>query len=337
MLGLHIFQRAGQQLFKNSIMRILITGGAGFIGSHLCKRLLGESHEVICVDNLLTGDEKNIEEIKKNSRFSFLKHDVVLPLPLSVPKVDAVFHLASPASPNHHSAISYHALPMGTMLVNTVGTLEMLKFSEKNNAKFLFASTSEVYGDPLEHPQSETYFGNVSTTGPRSVYDEAKRFGETLTAYFYRTKKADARIARIFNTYGPYMKLSDKRMIISFIESALKNKPISVFGDGKQTRSLCYVDDTVEGLCRLMFYPQTAGEVVNIGGTEEHTVYSFAQMVADLTHSQSAIVCNEKMPTDDPQRRRANIEKAKKLLEWQPKVILKEGLKKTIDYLKTTI
>ncbi len=317
-------------------MQILIAGGAGFIGSHLCKKLLNEGNDVICVDNLLTGNKDNLKDIEGNSHFTFLNHNVVEPLPVNV-SAEAVFHLASPASPNHHSPLSYHALPMETMLVNTVGTLELLKFSEKNNAKFLFASTSEVYGNPLQHPQSETYLGNVSTTGPRSVYDEAKRFGETLVSYFIRVKKLDARIARIFNTYGPFMQLIDKRMIISFIEHALKNEPIPVFGDGKQTRSLCFVDDTVEGLCRLMFFPKTTGEVVNLGNTEEHSVYEFAQTVVELTHSKSEIVFSEKIPQDDPLKRKADITKAKALLNWEPKISLHEGLTKTIDYLKTKI
>lgn len=317
-------------------MKVLIAGGAGFIGTHLCKRMLHEHHDVICVDNLLTGNLDNIKDLSNDPHFLFLNHDVTHPLPATI-SADAVFHLASPASPNHHSSLSYHALPMETMMVNTVGTLELLKFSEKNKAKFLFASTSEVYGNPLEHPQSETYLGNVSTTGPRSVYDEAKRFGETLVAYYFRMKKLDARIARIFNTYGPFMQLIDKRMIISFIESALKNEPIPVFGDGTQTRSLCYIDDTIEGLYRLMFYPKTTGEIVNIGNVEEHSVNEFAQRVINLTHSKSKIISSEQIPQDDPLKRKADITKAKKLLDWEPKVSLDMGLSQTISYLKTKI
>jgi len=317
-------------------MRILIAGGAGFIGAHLCRKLLKEDHDILCVDNLLTGTLENIKDIQNNPHFTFLNHDVIKPLPEKL-SAEAVFHLASPASPNHHSPLSYHMLPMETMMVNTIGTLELLKFSEKNKAKFLFASTSEVYGNPLEHPQSETYLGNVSTTGPRSVYDEAKRFGETLVAYYCRVKKLDGRIARIFNTYGPLMQLIDKRMIISFIESALKNEPIPVFGDGTQTRSLCYVDDTVEGLCRLMFYPKTTGEIVNIGNIEEHSVNEFAQTVIELTNSKSKIVFSEKIPQDDPLKRKANITKAKALLNWEPHVSLSDGLSHTIAYLKTKI
>lgn len=314
-------------------MKILIAGGAGFIGSHLCKRLLVENHEIICVDNLLTGNKKNVEDLIANKNFAFLYHDVVKPLPNSI-TANAVFHLASPASPNHHSPISYHALPFETMTVNTVGTMELLKFAQKNNAKFLFASTSEIYGDPQVHPQTEDYRGNVSTTGPRSVYDEAKRYGETITAYFWRNNKVNARIARIFNTYGPHMLVSDKRMIISFITQALKNEPITIFGDGSQTRSLCFIDDMIEGLVRLMFYPKTKETIVNLGAPEEHTVMEFAQIVKKLLDSKSKIVCTEKLPIDDPKKRCADITLAKKLLQWEPKVSLEEGLKKMINYFK---
>lgn len=313
---------------------ILITGGAGFIGSHLCERLLQEGNEVICIDNFLTGAEKNISHLITNKNFTLLQHDVTKPLPASL-HADAVFHLASPASPNHHSAISYHALPMETMLVNTQGTLELLKFCEEHKAKFLFASTSEVYGDPLEHPQKEEYRGNVSSIGPRSVYDEAKRFGETLTAYFHRDKDVDARIIRIFNTYGPRMRKDDKRMIVEFITKALSGEPITYFGDGTQTRSLCYVDDTVEGLMRLMFYPHTKGQIVNIGSQEEHTVLEYAKLTQELTKTKSDIISSEALPKDDPKQRKPDITKAKQLLDWKPKISLEEGLKKTIAYFES--
>ncbi len=314
-------------------MKIIVTGGAGFIGSHLCDRLLDEGHEVVAVDNLLTGSAKNLEHQVKNSKFRLIKHDVTKPLPVNL-ESDALFHLASPASPNHYSKLSYHALPLETMLVNTQGTLELLKFAQKNKAKFLFASTSEVYGDPLEHPQKEDYNGNVSTTGPRSVYDEAKRFGETLVAYAWRTKDLDVRIARIFNTYGTRMLKDDMRMVIRFVNQALEGKPITVFGDGSQTRSFCYVDDLVEGLLRFMFYPNTKGEVVNLGSSEEHTVLEYAKIIKDLTKSKSEIVFSEKLPQDDPKKRRPDISKAKKLLNWEPQVSLQEGLKKIIEYFK---
>ncbi len=315
------------------MQNVLVAGGAGFIGSNLCEALLGRGYSVICVDNFLTGSEKNITQLKKDQNFSFLEHDVINPISIEV-KIDAVFHLASPASPNHHSKLSYHALPVETMLVNTTGTFKLLEFAQENNAKFLFASSSEVYGDPLEHPQKEEYRGNVSTTGPRSVYDEAKRFGETITAYFERSKGVDVRIARIFNTYGPRMNKADMRMIVIFISQAMSGQPITIFGDGMQTRSLCFVDDLVEGLIKLMFSDQTKGEVINIGSAEEHTVLDYANLVKRLTKSTSEIVFSEELPQDDPIKRKPDIEKAKKLLSWEPKISLEEGLSKTIQYLK---
>lgn len=311
-------------------MNILITGGAGFIGSHLCDRLLKENNTVICVDNILTGSKSNIEHLMSNENFSFIEHDVTIPY--DYPKnIDAIYHLASPASPNHHSEISYHALPMETMMANTKGTLEMLNVAEKSDAKFLFASTSEAYGDPLENPQTEEYRGNVSSIGPRSVYDEAKRFGETLTAYFWRDRKLDARIVRIFNTYGPRIRADDMRMIIVFISQALKGESITIFGKGTQTRSLCYVEDTVEGLVRLMFYPKTTAMVVNIGSPEEHSVLEYATMIKRLTNSKSEIVLSEKLPEDDPKKRKPDITKAQQLLDWKPAVSLEEGLQNTIN------
>jgi nucleoside-diphosphate-sugar epimerase len=316
---------------------IFVAGGAGFIGSHLCKRLLDEGHIVYCVDTLITSSESNLKPLEENPNFKYINHDVTKPFEASqhgIEKIDAIFHLASPASPNHHSPLSYHALPMETMMVNTVGTHELLKLAEKHDAKFLFASTSEAYGDPLEHPQKEVYRGNVSTTGPRSVYDEAKRFGETLTAYYERDKNLDARIVRIFNTYGPNMQEADKRMIVNFINQALKNEPITVFGDGKQTRSLCYVSDTVDGIMRLMFHPNTKGEVVNIGSAGEHTVLEYAEIIKRLVGSSSVIVFSEDLPLDDPLKRQADISKAKNLLGWEPKVSLEDGLEKIIDFFK---
>ncbi len=314
--------------------KILVAGGAGFIGSNLSKKLLDEGNEVIAVDNLISSSESNISTLLTNSAFKFVNHDVTKPLSEDI-SAEIVFHLASPASPNHHSRISYHSLPMETMMVNTVGTLELLKFAQKNNAKFLFASTSETYGDPLEHPQKEGYRGNVSTTGPRAVYDEAKRFGETITSYFWREKEVDARIVRIFNTYGPNMHKDDMRMIARFIMQALANEPITIFGDGSQTRSLCYIDDLIEGLSRLMFFENTKGEVVNLGNPEEHTVIEYAQMVKELTGSTSEIVHTEGLPQDDPMRRCPDITKAKNLLQWEPQVSLNEGLLKMIEYVKS--
>jgi len=312
--------------------KVLVAGGAGFIGSHLCKRLLSNDHEVICVDNLLTGNEENIKELESNPAFQFINHDITKPLPDKI-TAEYVFHLASPASPNFHSRISYHALPMETMMANTKGTQELLKFTEKNNARFLFASTSEVYGDPEVHPQIESYNGNVSTTGPRSIYDEAKRFGETLTAYYWR-KGVNARIVRIFNTYGPNMQIEDKRMIIEFIVKALKNEPIVVFGDGSQTRSLCFVNDLVDGLIPLLFHDNTNQTIVNLGATEEHTVLEYAQIIKDLTHSISEITVTHELPENDPMKRRPDTTKAKQLLEWEAKTPLKEGLERTVEYFK---
>lgn len=312
----------------------LVAGGSGFIGSHLCEYLLDQGHRIICVDNLLTSKEENIESLRSNPNFRFVNHDITKPLPEDL-RADFVFHLASPASPNHHSPISYHKLAMETMMANTQGTLELLKFAEKNNSRFLFASTSEIYGDPLENPQREDYRGNTSTTGPRSVYDEAKRFGETLCAYFARDKGVDARIARIFNTYGPRIMPEDMRMLTVFIMKAINGEPITIFGDGSQTRSLTYVADTVEGLAKLMFAQALQGEVINIGSEEEHSVLEFAEMVKKLTNSSSEIEKTEPLPEDDPKERRPDTEKAKKLLNWEPKIGLEEGMRKTIDYYKS--
>jgi nucleoside-diphosphate-sugar epimerase len=314
---------------------VLVVGGAGFIGSHLCERLLKDGYRVICIDNLSTGDEKNIEHLKDTVEFTFIRHDVTQLLEADIAP-EFVFHLASPASPNHHSSISYHALPMETMMVNTVGTKNLLELAEKHNARFVFASTSEVYGDPLEHPQKEEYRGNVSSTGPRSVYDESKRFGETLVSYYNREHDLDARIARIFNTYGPHMAKKDMRMIITFITEALDNRPITLFGDGQQTRSLCFVSDTVDGLMKLMFSDRAKGEIVNIGSPDEKPISEYAEIVKRLTGSGSEIVKSEALPEDDPLRRRPDITKAKELLGWAPTVPLEEGLRRTIEYIQKT-
>ena len=313
--------------------KVIVAGGAGFIGSHLCDALVGMEHEVLCIDNLLTGSEENIEHLKNNPHFQFLHHDITTQLPYNL-QAEYVFHLASPASPNHHSPISYHKLPMETMMANTTGTLNLLKFAEAQKARFLFTSTSEVYGDPLEHPQKESYRGNVSTIGPRAVYDEAKRFGETLVSYFWREKDLNARIVRIFNTYGPRMSKEDMRMISIFINQAIQNQPLTIYGDGKQTRSLCFVSDTVDGLVKMMFSDNTKQEVVNIGSPDEHTVLEYAEKVKILTGSKSEIVFSEKLPIDDPLRRRADITKAKELLGWEPKVSLENGLQKMIEAYK---
>lgn len=312
---------------------ILVVGGAGFLGSHLCDLLLKMDYNVVCVDNLITGSEENISHLKDNNSFTFINHNVIEPLSFSG-EVDAIFHLASPASPNHHSHLSYHALPMETMLVNTQGTRYLLELAKEKNAKFLYASTSEAYGDPLVHPQTEEYRGNVSTTGPRSVYDEAKRFGETITAHYERSEGVDARIVRIFNTYGPRMAKDDGRMVVVFVKQALAQEDISLFGDGLQTRSLCFVSDLVEGLQRLMFMPGTRGEVVNLGSDSEHTILEYATLIKRLVGSSSKIVVAEQLPEDDPLRRRPDISKAKRLLDWKPVVGLEDGLSELIEYCK---
>jgi nucleoside-diphosphate-sugar epimerase len=313
---------------------VLVAGGAGFIGTTLCETLLKNGHKVICVDSFLTSNSSNIAHLRDDDNFRLIEHNVIEPLTLNE-KIDAIFHMASPASPNHHSKISYHALPKETMLVNSAGTFNLLELALRNSAKFLFASTSEVYGDPLEHPQKEDYRGNVSTIGPRSVYDESKRFGETIVSYYGRDKNLDVRIARIFNTYGPRLLKEDMRMIIMFIYEALSNDPITIFGDGTQTRSLCYVDDTVEGLISLGLKDGLSGEVVNIGSSEEHTVLEYANLVKELTGSNSEIKFAEELPKDDPIKRKPDISRAKDILDWEPKISLEEGLQRTIQYIKS--
>src|SRR3989344_6514780 len=312
---------------------VLVAGGAGFLGSHLCDKLLKEGYSVVCVDNFLTSSLENISHLRDNKSFSSINHDICEPLKLDF-KVTHVFHLASPASPNHHSKISYHSLPLETMLANTTGTLELLKFAEKNNAKFLFASTSEIYGDPLEHPQKEEYRGNVSTIGLRSVYDESKRFGETVVSAFVRYKGLDGRIIRIFNTYGPKMD-RDGRVVIEFVLSALGNQPLPVFGDGKQTRSFCFVDDLIDGIIKAMESENTKGEVFNLGNPDEFTILELAELVKKVTGSNSEIKFAESLPEDDPLRRKPDIEKARRVLGWEPKVTLEEGINRLTEYLKS--
>lgn len=315
-------------------MKAIVTGGAGFLGSHLCDKLLSLGYEVICIDNLLTSDGTNIDNLKNNSNFTFIQLNVINSLPENL-KADEIYHLASPASPNHHSNKSYHALPFETMAVNTQGTWHLAEHAIKIGAKLLFASTSEAYGDPLEHPQKEEYRGNVSTTGPRSVYDEAKRFGETIVSSFIRSKGLDGRIIRIFNTYGSGMSLIDGRVVIQFIQQALKNEPITIFGDGKQTRSFCFVDDLIEGVVKVMQSEQSKGEIFNLGNPNEYTILELAQKVKELTNSNSEISSSEELPQDDPQKRCPDISKAKAILNWEPRTSLDEGLIKMIEYVKS--
>ncbi|MEG8947057.1 UDP-glucuronic acid decarboxylase family protein [Rosettibacter firmus] len=303
----------------------VVTGGAGFLGSHLCDRLINEGMKVICLDNLLTGRIENIEHLFGNENFQFIKLDVTNYI--HVPsKVDYVLHFASPASP-----IDYLKLPIQTLKVGSLGTHKALGLAKEKNAIFLLASTSEVYGDPLVHPQSEDYWGNVNPVGPRGVYDEAKRFAEAMTMAYHRYHGLQTRIVRIFNTYGPRMRIDDGRALPTFFSQALKGEDVTVYGDGSQTRSFCYVDDLIEGIFRLLMsnevYP------VNIGNPEEITLKEFAEEVIKLCNSKSKIVFKE-LPQDDPKVRQPDITRAKKILNWEPKISRAEGLKLTLEYFK---
>jgi len=309
-------------------LKIVVTGGAGFIGSHLCTRLLNEEHSVLCVDNFITGSERNIAPLHNHPRFSFACHDVTKPFDF---EADAIFHLASPASP-----VGYMDHPIETILVNSQGTYQMLEQAKKQNAMFLVASTSEAYGDPLVHPQREDYWGNVNPIGPRACYDESKRLGETLTMEYCRQFRLNARIVRIFNTYGPNSQINDGRMIPNFITSSLRNEPLTIYGNGSITRSICYVSDLVDGLIRAMFQPGTAGEVFNLGNTEEHTVLEYAHTIIRLCESTSSIIF-EPNRIDDPERRRPDISKAQQALGWQPRVGLEAGLRRTIEWFSNYI
>jgi dTDP-glucose 4,6-dehydratase len=300
----------------------LVTGGAGFLGSHLCDRLLAEGHRVICVDNLDTGTLENIEHIRTRD-FTFLQHDMTQHLELPE-QVDYVFHLASPASP-----IDYLRLPLHTLKVGSYGTHNALGLAKRHRARFLIASTSEVYGDPKEHPQTETYWGHVNPIGPRGVYDEAKRYAEALTMAYHRQQGVDTHIVRIFNTYGPRMRPHDGRAIPTFLRQALADKPITVFGEGDQTRSFCYVSDLIEGFMRLI--ESDYHEPVNIGNPGEFTILELAEVIIKLTGSRSQIVY-EALPQDDPTVRRPDISLARRLLGWEPKVELEEGLRMTLAY-----
>ena len=309
-------------------MKIVVTGGAGFIGSHLCARLLEDGHQVLCVDNLITGSMQNIESLCDNPRFTFLQHDVTHPFNF---EADAIFHLASPASP-----VGYMEHPVETIMVNSLGTSQMLEQAHKQKALFLFSSTSEAYGDPLVHPQREDYWGNVNPIGPRACYDESKRLGETLTMEYYRQYQVNARIVRIFNTYGPNSQADDGRMIPNFITRALQNKPLTIYGDGSKTRSICYVSDLVEGLLLALFQPYTAGEVFNLGNTEEHTIIEFAQTIIRLCQASSTMLF-EPSRIDDPERRRPDITKAQQVLGWQLHVSLEDGLRRTIEWFSKQV
>ncbi len=309
-------------------MKIVVTGGAGFIGSHLCTRLLDEGHSVLCVDNFVTGAERNIAALLHQPHFSFVQQDVTKPFDF---EAEAIFHLASPASP-----VGYMEHPIETILVNSQGTYLMLEQARKQNAMFLVASTSEAYGDPLVHPQREDYWGNVNPIGPRACYDESKRLGETLTMEYHRQYQLNGRIVRIFNTYGPNSQLNDGRMIPNFITQALLDEPLTIYGDGSITRSICYVSDLVDGLLLAMFQPRTAGEVFNLGNTEEHTVLEYAHTIIRLCEASSSIIF-EPNRVDDPERRRPDISKAQQVLGWQPRVSLEAGLRRTIEWFSDHI
>lgn len=306
--------------------RVLITGAAGFLGSHLCDKFINEGFQVIGMDNLITGDIKNIEHLFKLEAFEFYHHDVTKFV--FVPgKLDYILHFASPASP-----IDYLKIPIQTLKVGSLGTHNLLGLAKEKDARILIASTSEVYGDPLVHPQTEEYFGNVNTIGPRGVYDEAKRFQESITMAYHRTHGLDTRIARIFNTYGPRMRLNDGRVIPAFIGQALRGEDLTVFGDGLQTRSFCYVDDQIEGLYRLLLSDYHLP--INIGNPGEITILDFAKEIVKLTGTDQKIIFKP-LPEDDPLQREPDISKAKKILGWKPKVSREEGMRKTYEYFKS--
>lgn len=313
-------------------MRVLITGAAGFLGSHLCKKFLEEGHQVVGMDNFITGNPQNLARFSSDQNFSFIRHDVSAFI--FVPdKVDAVLHFASPASPNPLSPFGYTNLPIQTMKAGALGTHNALGVAKANHARFLLASTSEIYGMPLEHPQKETYFGNVDTIGIRAVYDEAKRFAESLTMAYYRFHNVDTRIVRIFNTYGPGMHLDDGRVVPNFIQQALRKEPLTVYGDGQQTRSFCYVDDLIDGIYRLLLSDEHLP--VNIGNPVENTMIELAEEINRLTKNPAGLIYKEDMRVgDDPQKRRPDITRAREILGWEPKVSLEEGLIKTIPFFQ---
>ena len=307
--------------------RTLITGGAGFLGSHLCDHLLSKGHEVICMDNLITGSLDNIKHIK-NNRFKFIEHNVTKFIDFDGP-LDYILHFASPASP-----IDYLEFPIPTLKVGSLGTHNALGLAKKKKSVFLIASTSEVYGDPLIHPQEEDYWGNVNPVGPRGVYDEAKRFAEAITMAYHRYHGIDTKIVRIFNTYGPYMRMNDGRAIPNFIKQALTGKDLTVYGNGSQTRSFCYVSDLIEGIYRLLM--SNLNDPVNIGNPIEMTIQQMAEKILQATNSHSKII-HEPLPEDDPKIRQPNIGKAIKYLGWEPQIKLDEGLEATMEYFKTQL
>jgi len=306
-------------------MRVVVTGGAGFIGSHLCDRLLADGHQVVVLDSLITGNLENIAHLFGREEFLFIKHDVTNFIHVQG-AVDAVLHFASPASP-----VDYLELPIQTLKVGALGTHKALGLARAKGARFLLASTSEVYGDPLVHPQPESYWGNVNPIGPRGVYDEAKRFAEAITMAYRRVHGLETRIVRIFNTYGPRMRLNDGRVVPNFIGQALRGEPLTVYGDGSQTRSFCYVDDLVEGIVRLLHSDEA--EPVNLGNPSEVSILEFAQIINRMTGNTAGIV-RRPLPQDDPKVRRPDISKARRVLGWEPRISLEEGLARTIAYFR---
>lgn len=310
-------------------MRILVTGGAGFLGSHLCERLLAEGHTVVAMDNYITGNPRNIAHLIENPNFSFIQHDITHFIHLDG-ALDGILHFASPASP-----IDYLKLPIQTMKVGAMGTHNALGLALAKSARILFASTSEIYGDPLEHPQNESYLGNVDTIGPRGVYDEAKRYSESLMMAYHRAHGVETRIVRIFNTYGPRMRLADGRVVPNFVAQALRGEPLTVYGDGSQTRSFQYVSDLVEGVYRLFL--SDFHEPVNIGNPDEMSILEFAQIVNEVTGNSAGIIFKDERIKGDPQTRRPDISRAKQILGWEPRVKLREGLTETIAYFRSVL
>lgn len=316
-------------------MRILITGAAGFLGSHLCDKLVKEGHDVIGMDNFITGSSENLAHLAGNSHFSFIRHDVANFI-FAPGSIDFVLHFASPASPNPASPLGYPNLPIQTMKAGALGTHNTLGVTRQHNARFLLASTSEIYGDPLEHPQKETYWGHVDPIGFRSVYDEAKRFAEALTMAYHRYHGINTRIVRIFNTYGPRMRLDDGRVVPNFLLQALQHQPLTIYGDGQQTRSFCYVSDLIDGIYQLMLSEEH--EPVNLGNPVEVTILEIAQTINTLTHNDAGIIfIPEQRLSDDPQRRKPDITRAKQILGWEPHVSLSEGLLLTVPYFTDRI
>jgi UDP-glucuronate decarboxylase len=317
--------------------KVLVAGGAGFIGSHLCKELAKKQKKVVCVDSLITGSRDNIGDLLESPDFTFLNCDVSKREDLEkldLGGVTHLFHLASPASPSNKSLKSYINYPIETLLANSQGTQNLLDIARKNEAKFLFASTSEVYGNPTISPQNETYFGNVNPNGVRSVYDESKRFGEAMVMAYFRKFNLNMTIIRIFNTYGPFMQPDDGRVVSNFINQAIKGDAITVYGDGKQTRSFCFISDMVEGLSQAMFSDKTKGEVINLGNPHEQKITELVEIVKRITNSASEITFEE-LPQDDPLCRKPDIAKAKKLLNWKPVVSIEDGIEKTVEYFKS--